>query len=89
MTKHYIFKYGNQHFKEFQDYFYNDLDRRQRMEFKQKNNFRYQNGYLLNHITFLRYVRDDINKNYKDYFKFIIRKKEKIVKPVSFTVYFE
>ncbi len=65
MARHYIFKYGNDYFKEFQDYFYNELTRRQRMEFKQKNNYRWPDtNYLLNHITFLRYVRENIDKNW-------------------------
>lgn len=85
--QHYKFKYGNKYFKEFQDYFYDTLSRRDRMTFKRINNIRGENGYLLNNITFLRYVRDRIEKNYEDYFKFIIKKNEDI--PTNFILYFD
>ena len=87
MAKHYIFKYGNKYFKEFQDYFYNDLNRRERMQFKRINKFRYEDGYLLNHQDFLRYVRDNIDKKYQDYFNYIIKNEK--TKPVQFILYFD
>ena len=84
MTKHYIYKNGNKYFKEFQDYFYNDLTRRERMDFKRMNNFKGQDGYLLNHQDFLRYVRDNIDRKYRTYFKHTINNH-----PKEFIVYFD
>ena len=87
MVQHYIFKHGNKFFKEFQDYFYNHLNRSERMEFKRINNFRDEDGYLLNHQDFLRYIRDNIDRKFQNYFKYIVRNHK--THPVQFVVYFD
>lgn len=87
MVNHYIFKYGNKYFKEFQDYFYNDLNRRERMQFKRINRFKNDDGYLLNHQDFLRYVRDNIDRKYVNYFKYIVKNER--THPAQFVLYFD
>lgn len=87
MVNHYIYKYGNKFFKEFQEYFYNELSRRERMDFKRINKFTYSDGYLLNHQDFLRYVRDNIDRKYINYFPYIIKNQK--TEPPQFILYFD
>ena len=84
----YKYKSGNKHFIEFQDYFIDYLSRRERMEFKRVNDFKWEDtNRLMNNMDFLRWVRNHIDRDYKEFFHIIL--KEYPPSPKCFTVYFD
>lgn len=89
MTKNYIFKKGNKYFLEFQNYYFNELSRRERMDFKKSNNvICIKTGYLLSNVAFMKWCRDNINKSYLKFFCVIIKHYKLVLPKPPYTVNF-
>lgn len=70
----YKYKNGNKHFHKFQDYYYDFLNRKERMEFKKVNDFRWDdNNKLMNNMDFLRWVRNNIHCDFNTFFNIILK----------------
>jgi len=73
-SPNYKFKQGNKYFLEFQEYYYS-LSKKERLNFKRFNNIKYsETKYIVRNIDFLRWVRENIEKKYEEFFKVIIIK---------------